>query len=155
MSGPYDWLTHDHSEYEVLLFRCQESVSQEDWDTAFAAFESLVAHLKAHMAMEEEILYPAYEAIEEFPQGPTESLRHEHDEIVRHMRDLKRVLKTRNSEHVFESLLPLEKLMIKHHEKEEDIFLPMAGYFLLPHREDILARLEQFDPARARRNWDL
>ena len=86
----------------------------EDWAGADLVFRELVAHLKRHMALEEEVLYPAYETTTEAPQGPTRALREEHDQIVRLVRDMVRVIKTRDSDHVLECLAHLEKQMIKH-----------------------------------------
>ena len=130
MSGSDNWLVHEHSLYEDLLGRCQDAVEIEDWSGANFVFRELVTHLKRHMALEEEVLYAAYETAGEAPQGPTIALREEHDQIVRLVRDMLRVIKTRDSDHVLECLLHLEKQMIKHHEKEEDIFLPMASHIL-------------------------
>jgi hemerythrin-like domain-containing protein len=115
MSASDNWLVHEHSLYEDLLSRCQDAVEIEDWSGADFVFRELVTHLKRHMALEEEVLYAAYETAGEAPQGPTTALR---------------VIKTRDSDHVLECLLHLEKQMIKHHEKEEDIFLPMASHIL-------------------------
>ena len=115
MSSSDNWLVHEHSLYEDLLSRCQDAVEIEDWSGANFVFRELVTHLKWHMALEEEVLYAAYETAGEAPQGPTTALR---------------VIKTRDSDHVLECLLHLEKQMIKHHEKEEDIFLPMASHIL-------------------------
>jgi hemerythrin-like domain-containing protein len=107
------------------------------------------------MALEEEVLYPAYEAAVEAPQGPTKALREEHDQIVRLVRDMVRVIKTRDSDHVLECLVHLEKQMIKHHEKEEDIFLPMASHILDAGREEISRQLADFDVTKAVRKWDI
>ncbi|MEA2080761.1 MAG: hemerythrin domain-containing protein, partial [Pseudomonadota bacterium] len=126
MNGTDNWLVHEHSLYENLLSQCQDAVDIEDWATVDLLFEEMVTSLKRHMALEEEVLYPAYETTPHAPQGPTQALREEHDQIVRLIMDMARVIKSRGSEHVLECLTHLERQMIKHHEKEEDIFLPMA-----------------------------
>jgi len=123
----HNWLIHEHSLYENLLAQCTEAVEIEDWKTVDLLFKRMVTHLKRHMALEEEVLYPAYEAAAHAPQGPTGALRQEHDHIVRLIMDMARIIKTRDSDYVLESLTHLEKQMIKHHEKEEDLFLPMAS----------------------------
>ena len=66
-----------------------------------------------------------------------------------------RVIKNRDSDHVLECLVHLEKQMIKHHEKEEDIFLPMAGHILDARREEISQQLAGFDVTKAVRKWDI
>ena len=65
MSGSDNWLVHEHSLYEDLLTQCQDAVEIEDWDGADNVFRELVTHLKRHMALEEEVLYPAYETAPE------------------------------------------------------------------------------------------
>lgn len=140
-----NWLVHEHSMYENLLSLCQEAVGIEDWDSASRVFAELVTHLKRHMLLEEEVLYPAYEAAPHAPQGPTVALREEHSAIVRQVLDMERIIKTRDSEHVLEGLVQLENRMITHHEKEEDIFLPMASHILSASRDELLRKLADFD----------
>lgn len=155
MAQTDNWLVHEHSLYETLLSRCQEAAEVEDWETVDRSVHELVTHLKRHMALEEEVLFPAYEQEPYAPQGPTTALRAEHDTIVRLIRDSSRVIRTRQSEAVLESLARLEYQMIKHHEKEEDIFLPMAGLILDGRREALLRRLADFYAVQPRRQWDI
>ncbi len=155
MGSTENWLIHEHSLYEDLLSRCTEAVEAEDWKTVKVLFNKMVTHLKRHMALEEEVLYPAYEAEAQAPQGPTGALREEHDHIVRLVLDMAQIIKTRDSDHVLECLTHLEKQMIKHHEKEEDIFLPMASHILEARREDISRQLAEFDMSKTSRKWGI
>lgn len=155
METESDWLNHDHRGFEALLARCEEAAEREDWKSARTLFDELVGHLKSHMQMEEEVLYPAYEALAEAPQGPTVALRAEHNEIVRLIRDLSRVLSTQSSDLFVDALSPLDKVLTAHHQKEEEIFLPMAGHALLEKREEITARLKQLGEGQSMRKWEL
>ena len=155
MGSTDNWLVHEHSLYEELLSRCQEAADTEAWETAGLTFRELVTHLKRHMALEEEVLYPAYESSAHAPQGPTTALREEHDNIVRMLRDMARVLQTRDSDLLLECLALLENLMIKHHEKEEDIFLPMASHILNSSRDELMRRLAEYDVTKSRRKWEI
>jgi hemerythrin-like domain-containing protein len=155
MTNPDNWLVHEHSLYEGLLCQCQDAVEMEDWGTVDRVFNELVTHLKWHMALEEEVLYPAYEASPHAPQGPTAALREEHSAIVRLIRDMGRIINTRDSEHVLSGLTYLEFQMVKHHEKEEDIFLPMASHMLNTSRDELLRKLSEFDASKIKRKWDI
>lgn len=155
MSRTENWLVHEHSLYEDLLSRCTEAIEIEDWKSADMLFGRMVSHLKRHMAMEEKVLYPAYEAAAHAPQGPTGALREEHDHIVRLITDMARVIKTRDSDYVLECMTHLEKQMIKHHEKEEDLFLPMASHILEASRDEISRKLADFDMSKTSRKWDI
>jgi len=150
-----NWLVHEHSLYEDLLTGCLDAAEAEDWNTIDRIIHELVTHLKRHMALEEEVLFPAYEATPDAPQGPTTALREEHDTIVRLIRDIVVVVSSRNSDVVLECLAQLEYHMIKHHEKEEDIFLPMASHILNSSRDEVLRRMAEFDPAKSGRKWDI
>jgi len=150
-----NWLYHDHGEYEAMLEACRQAAEREDWKRAARLFDELVSRLRLHMRMEEEVVFPAYEEATGGPQAPTRALREEHDEIVRLLRDLATVLKTNDSDRFLESLAPLVRAMTRHHEKEEQIFLPMASELLLTHRDEILRRLESHDASHERREWDM
>jgi len=155
MNNTENWLVHEHSLYEDLLSQCLEAVQAEDWGTVDMAFHELVTHLKRHMALEEEVLYPAYEATPNVPRAPTAALREEHSDIVRLIQDIAQIIRHRGSDHVIECLLHLENRMIKHHEKEEDIFLPMASLILNDSHDEISRKLAEFDASKIRRKWNI
>ncbi|MGB5717191.1 MAG: hemerythrin domain-containing protein [Gammaproteobacteria bacterium] len=153
MNSTDNWLVHEHSLYEDLLSECHDTVENEDWESVNLIFSQLVMHLKRHIALEEEVLYPAYESAPHAPQGPTTALRQEHSTIIRMIQDMAPVIKSRNSEHVLECLAHLENQMIKHHEKEEDIFLPMASHILNASHDELLRKLGEFDASKVKRKW--
>lgn len=155
MNSDDNWLVHDHSLYEDILFKCQDLVEAGEWNDARQSFDDLVRHLKNHMAMEEEVLYPAYEKRVTSSTGPTQALREDHDQLVQLVRDMIHVFRSRDAGHVLDCLSHLEEKMIKHHEKEEDIFLPMASVILDTSREEITRQLNSFDASKARRKWNI
>jgi hemerythrin-like domain-containing protein len=155
MNSTDNWLVHEHSLYEDLLTECHDAVENEDWEGVNLIFSQLVMHLKRHIALEEEVLYPAYESAPHAPQGPTTALREEHSTIIRLLQDMAPVIRTRDSEHLLECLAHLENQMIKHHEKEEDIFLPMASHILNSRRDELSSRLKQFEGSTPHREWDV
>ena len=145
MNSSDNWLLHDHSRQEELLAKCQEAVDIEDWGKANSTFRELLAELNWHIFQEEQLVYPAYEAEVKAPGEPTLALRSEHRKIIAFMNDTRLVFESQDSEHVLECLNQLEQLLTKHHEKEEDIFLPMASLILKDNREAILKKLKTSD----------
>lgn len=144
MSGSEDWLHHDHRSYEEALAGCRAAAEAEDWQSVAAMLDELFAHLRLHMLMEEEILYPAYEEQPGADADATGEMRDQHQEITRLARDVERVARTSDSGHFLASLEPLEKAMHEHHRLEEESFLPMASHALLARREEIWRRLREF-----------
>lgn len=155
MKSTEHWLVHDHTQFENLLGQCMEAGEIEDWWALEQAFNELVKLLKYHMAQEEEVLFPAYETRMSGTQKPTAALYGEHDQIVQLVKDTAAVLKKRDPETVLESLVSLVSLMIKHHEKEEDIFLPMAGHILASDREELSMQLDKFKLSEKSRDWSM
>jgi hemerythrin-like domain-containing protein len=155
MNSADSWLVHDHSLYEELLTQSQDAADIGDWEAVDHIFKEMINSLKQHMTLEEEVLYPAYEARFQTHYSPTEALREEHSKIVRFVRDMLQVIKSRDSEHVLDCLYRLEDLMIKHHEKEEDIFLPMASIILEDNRDELTEKLHTFDVTKSTRKWDI
>ena len=153
MSSRYNWLVHDHSDHEELLTECLDAVDVEDWHTAERVFSNLIGRLKTHIELEEEVLFPAYESRTEDPEGPTRSLRDEHIRIVQFIHDTSSVLETRNSQAGLECLVELERLLVGHHEKEEDIFLPMASLILESDREELLQNMRDFITSKKTTEW--
>ena len=142
MKSSENWLAHDHAEHEQLLVRCQDAVAMEDWKQANTTYRELRAALEWHITQEEEVVYPAFEATVQAPGEPTAALRSEHRKIMDAIKDTQRAFVSQNSEHVLDCLQHLEQLLIKHHEKEEDIFLPMASLILEPQKDVIMDKLK-------------
>ncbi len=153
MNSTNNWLVHEHSLYEDLLSECHDAVENEDWEGVNLIFSQLVMHLKRHIALEEEVLYPAYESAAHAPQGPTTALRDEHSTIIRLLQDMVPIIRTRDSEHLLQCLSQLENQMIKHHEKEEDFFLPMASHILKASHDELLLKMSDFDASKITRKW--
>ena len=155
MGEDKNWLYHDHVVFEALLDECREAAEAESWRDVKRLFNELVSHLKLHIRIEEEALYPAFERATGTAEGPTQSLSRDHDEIFRLLHDSHFVLGTHDSAHFVDSLAHLEAIMERHHEKEEDIFLPMASQVLREQREQILERLATLPRGKGKRVWKI
>ncbi len=153
MKSTEHWLVHDHSEFEYLIGQCREAADINDWWALEQAFNELVKKLKHHMAQEDEVLFPAYEARTSAPYKPTLALRDEHDLIVKLFRDAAGYINARDADATEEVLQTLQFHMIQHHEKEEEIFLPMASHILCNEREELSQKLAQFVEAETPRDW--
>ncbi|MBT4518888.1 MAG: hemerythrin domain-containing protein [Halieaceae bacterium] len=155
MKEEYNWLFHEHSVSEEMLEECIEQADLNLWSDCEATFGALMSMLKKHMAMEEEVLFPAYERHTDLPRNPVEALRSDHDQLVQLFCDIDEVLKTRDSEHLVDAIKPVVVAMNHHHDKEENFFLPMAGHLLLPYRDSIIEEMKNFDPSTASRQWPI
>ena len=84
MGSILDFMGSDHRACDELFAAAEDAVAKSDWDRSrdlFARFHAATLH---HLAMEEEVLFPAFEARTGMRMGPTEVMRGEHMQ----MRDL-------------------------------------------------------------------
>lgn len=141
MNETSNWLIHDHRKYDVLLTECEMVAETADWKAAIHLFNDFVTDLKLHMQIEDEVLYPFFK--EEVGDSSDEIgiLLEEHENLVRLLRDLDSVIKTKNIDHFLESLIPLHEAMNEHNAHEETVFQHMGKDSLLTRRDEIMERL--------------
>ena len=155
MNEAYDWLFHEHSGTEELLRECVEDAKMHSWEDCMMNFQLLVKKLKSHMAMEDEILFPAYAKLKELPQRPIQALTEEHNRVEKLLTDIHNDMQPPQEEELKSHFEELASLLHTHHEKEENFFLPLAGLFLLPYKASLEIELENFDPENIKRKWKI
>jgi len=130
MSTIQDFMGHDHRACDERFATAEAAVAQNRWDNArslFAAFRASMAH---HFAMEEEVLFPAFEARTGNTAGPTEVMRMEH----RQMREMMDAMDGALTDARQDAFLGLSEtfnmLMQQHNLKEENMLYPMSDRVL-------------------------
>lgn len=141
MNETNNWLIHDHHKYDQMLTECEMAAEMADWKDALPLFNEFTSELKLHMQLEDEVLYPIFKQKEADSEGEIAELQDEHDNLVRLLRDLVEVIKTKNIDHFMESLLPLHEAMNEHNEHEEAVFRRLGSDALLTRRDEIMERL--------------
>ncbi|UCH40296.1 MAG: hemerythrin domain-containing protein [Gammaproteobacteria bacterium] len=137
-----NWLNHDHREIESAVYRCRSACDIADWSLVQDVFAEMASDYKNHIRIEENVLFPAYEAHPEASSGPTESLQADHEQIVHLMDHIAQRLADNNRKSLAESFSLLYRILRNHHEKEEEIFLPMASGALYSNKDAILAKMQ-------------
>lgn len=137
------WLHHDHQNFESVVYRCVVACEGKDWKSVKRLFNSLASDYRAHVRLEENVLFPMYEASEGTPEGPTKSLKEDHVQVFRLLDEVSLAL----DGDVYERLPHLFSLLYQalkgHHEREEDFFLPMASHALFADKDKVLSALNE------------
>ena len=136
------WLNHDHKNFESAVFKCRTACDERDWSQVQGLFTELEAKYRSHVRLEEEVLFPAYEARPGAAAEPTNSLKSDHTQIFHLMDHISRQLDQGSHDSLAYDFALLYRTLIKHHEKEEEIFLPMASEALYSDKDAILAELK-------------
>ena len=81
MSTIVEFLGGDHRACDEVFAAAEVAVSQPNWAHARSLFERFQAALAHHLAMEENVLFPAFEARTHNSTGPTQVMRMEHAQM--------------------------------------------------------------------------
>lgn len=133
-----NWLNHDHKEFEAAVYKCRNACHEEEWSVVERLFPDLRFSYREHVRIEEEVLFPAYEAHPGVSSGPTDSLTADHVQIFNLMNRIADRLNKKSLDSLAEDFSLLYRILVKHHEKEEEIFLPMASEALYSDKDAIL-----------------
>jgi hemerythrin-like domain-containing protein len=98
--------------------------------------------MQAHFRAEEEVLFPAFEATTGMRQGPTQMMRHEHQQMRSLLSQLGEASAAHDGEGYAGAAETLLMLMQQHNMKEENILYPMCDRTLGAHAERICAEMK-------------
>lgn len=135
------FLAADHRRCDALYAEAESAVAEARWDAAAAAFARFREGLLHHFAMEEQALFPAYEAASGQTFGPTAVMRLEHAQMRDLLDGMGRAALDRDRPAYLGIAETLLVLMQQHNFKEERVLYPMTDSALGREAEALLARM--------------
>ena len=141
MTSPMTILPNHHRHCDDLFVNAEDAVQRGDWATALPAFERFRAQMNAHFEVEEGLLFPAFEAATGMSQGPTEMMRHEHEQMRSLLLQLAAACEARDGAAYAGAAETLLMLTQQHNMKEENILYPMCDQALGAEAEDLAAKM--------------
>lgn len=135
------FLTPDHHHCDTLFATAETAVAQGNWPVATEAWARFHEALRHHFAMEEEVLFPAFEARTGMTQGPTQVMRMEHRQMTDLLNQLADALASQDSDAFLGDCETLLIIMQQHNMKEEQMLYHMADQVLAGEAEDMIVRM--------------
>lgn len=144
-TGLAAFFEQDHRDCDARWVDVEELLDTEDMDAARPAWQKFDAGLRRHIAMEEEILFPAFEAASGMGSGgPTAAMRMEHQQMRGLLGQIAKAMEAGNAEQAMATGDTLLMLIQQHNIMEEGTLYPMAENILAGQWSDLVARLEQY-----------
>lgn len=141
------YMTEDHRRCDELFAGAEDAASRGNWSACaehFARFRDTIGH---HFAMEETVLFPAFERATGMTSGPTQVMRGEHEQ----MRGLLELMNAGLNRHDRQAFLghaeTLLILMQQHNLKEENVLYPMADRSLRAEAGALVERMRAVETA--------
>ena len=146
MSTILEFLGNDHLACDELFASAEEAVVHKNWGGAHALFDQFQAAMAHHLAMEEEVLFPAFEAHTGSHVGPTQVMRMEHEQMRGLMQDMAHAVAKTDYESYLGLSETLNMLMQQHNLKEENMLYPMSDRVLGDTRDALIHSMETTKP---------
>jgi len=136
-----DFLAPDHQRCDNLFAAAEAAAAHGDWDNAATGFRHFQDALLHHFAMEEEVMFPAFEARTGMTQGPTAMMRSEHRQMTDLLNQMADAAARRDSDGFLGDADTLLIIMQQHNMKEEQMLYQMADQALAGELDELVERM--------------
>lgn len=144
-SGLTAFFEQDHRDCDARWVDVEELLDADDIDSARPAWQKFQRGLRRHIAMEEEVLFPAFEAVSDMDSGgPTAVMRVEHQQMLGFLEQIEAAIQAGKVEQAIDTGDMLLMLIQQHCAKEEGVLYPMAENLLAGQWAELSARLENY-----------
>ncbi|NOR51851.1 MAG: hemerythrin domain-containing protein [Gammaproteobacteria bacterium] len=137
-----DFMGDDHRRCDTIFAAAEESVSKGDWSLAEKNNRRFIDAMEHHFRMEEEFLFPRFEEVSGQTMGPTEMMRHEHQQMRQLFEQMNRAAASQLADDYLGASETLLILMQQHNAKEEQMLYPMSDQVLAGEQDELINRLE-------------
>ena len=144
-TGLVAFFEQDHSDCDARWADVEELLDTEDVDSARPAWQKYDAGMRRHLAMEEEVLFPAFEAASGMGGGgPTAVMRMEHQQMRGLLDQIAVAVESGDAQEALDIGDTLLMLIQQHNVKEEGMLYPMAENLLRGHWADLAEKLGKY-----------
>ncbi|MBS4098715.1 MAG: hemerythrin domain-containing protein [Sulfuricella sp.] len=138
-----DFMSTDHHRCDDLFAVAEEAADGGDWGDAEKKTEVFLDSMRHHFAMEEEVLFPAFEARTGMTMGPTQVMRMEHQQMRSLFEAMAHAMEKHDKDDFLGQCETLLVLMQQHNLKEEQILYHMADQALSSEAGEVIGKLQE------------
>jgi hemerythrin-like domain-containing protein len=139
-----DFMTHKHRECDHFLAEAEDAVENGDFDTALEKYLAFKNETLLHFAMEEDFLFPEFEAKSGMTQGPTQVMRMEHSQAKSLFEKMDEAYNTKDTDRIYGLGESMNILLQQHNAKEEQMLYSMINNTLANEQDEIVKKLQNY-----------
>ncbi len=144
-TGLSAFFEQDHRDCDARWADVEELLDTQDVDAARPAWQKFETGMRRHMAMEEEVLFPALESAARMGGGgPTAVMRMEHKQMMGLLDQIGAAIESGKAEQAMDIGDTLLMLVQQHNIKEEGMLYPMAENLLAESWPKLVELLEEY-----------
>lgn len=148
MQSIVEHLSSEHESCDRLFARLAAAIDSGDTVQAQAAYNAFRHAMQRHFAVEDAILFPAFEAGSD-ALGVTHIMRMEHEQMHELVDQLQAALDSGNPQSSAASLGLLSALIQQHNLKEEQMLYPLLERALQGKTDELVKRIKALPKAPA------
>lgn len=137
-----EFMSGDHQRCDTLFAHAEQVVSEGNWEASAVAHEQFIVAMEHHLGMEEETLFPRFEVVSGMTMGPTQMMRHEHQQMRQLFAQMSQAVEAQSVDDYLGAAETLLILMQQHNAKEQQILYPMTDQVLAAESEQMVAKLQ-------------
>ena len=142
MDNIRDFMAENHRQCDEYFVAVEQDVAKAAWETAGANFSRFREAMQRHLAVEESLLFPAFERSTGMSMGPTQVMRAEHAQMRELIDAAEGALLARDADDYSGYTETLLIMTQQHNMKEENILYPMCDQHLSSQLETLLPQLQ-------------
>ena len=142
MNTILDFLGSDHRACDSLFAAAEEAAASHKWEQAGSLFHQFQQAMARHFAMEEDVLFPAFEAKTGSQGGPTTVMRMEHKQMRTLLHDMEIAVAAKDEPGYLGLSETLNMVMQQHNLKEENSLYPMTDRALAEERDRVITNMD-------------
>jgi len=144
-SGLVGFFSGDHHDCNAKWVQLEELLDSGDEAALGTAWQDFDQTTRRHLAMEEEVLFPAFEAMSGMGHsGPTVVMLHEHQQMRALLDQIAVAIDASDTEEALDLGDTLHMLTQQHNVKEENMLYPMAENVLGEEWTGLRQKLENY-----------
>lgn len=131
MESINDYMMKDHAACDAALGRADDAARGADWPVLQSEVNAFLAHIARHIELEEELLFPAFEAGTGMSAGgPSETMRDEHVQMQPLFAQMRDAAAAKDAASYLDASQALRDILQQHNMKEEQMMYPMLDQAL-------------------------
>ncbi len=140
-----EFFEQDHRDCDARWVDVEELLDTADIEVARSAWQKYDAAMHRHLAMEEEVLFPAFDAKSGMAGGgPVAVMKMEHQQMRGLLEQIGEAIEAGNAEEAMDIGDTLLMLIQQHNVKEEGMLYPMAENLLSGDWDDLAVILAEY-----------
>ena len=143
-TGLSGFFTQDHRDCDARWTDVEELLDSADIESARPAWQKYDTSMRRHLAMEEEVLFTAFDARSGMAGGPTAVMRMEHQQMRGLLDQIGEAMESGDTQDALDIGDTLLMLIQQHNVKEESMLYPMAENMLAREWDTLAAQLEKY-----------